>query len=123
MTEQRGGAQSNTEGIEAVFLETHNWGKAARFFQALGFELEFETDHNSGQLRNGDGPYLFIAEVPEDREPQARIVLKVPGPDGFRPDPVVDVVTPFAETHYGTREMTVRDPDGRLWILQAPGKD
>jgi uncharacterized glyoxalase superfamily protein PhnB len=22
-----------TEGIEAVFLETHNWGKAARFFQ------------------------------------------------------------------------------------------
>lgn len=22
-----------TQGIEAVFLETHNWGKAARFFQ------------------------------------------------------------------------------------------
>jgi hypothetical protein len=32
-----------TEGIEAVFLETHNWGKAARFFQALGFDLEFST--------------------------------------------------------------------------------
>ena len=56
-----------TDGIEAVFLETHNWGKAARFFQAFGFELEFETDHNSGQLRNGDGPYLFIAEVPAGR--------------------------------------------------------
>ena len=56
-----------TEGIEAVFLETHNWGKAAKFFQALGFELEFATDHDSGQLRNGDGPYVFIAEVPEDR--------------------------------------------------------
>ena len=26
-----------TDGIEAVFLETHNWGKAAKFFQALGF--------------------------------------------------------------------------------------
>ena len=25
-----------TEGIEAVFLETRNWGKAAKFFQALG---------------------------------------------------------------------------------------
>ena len=36
-----------TEGIEAVFLETRNWGKAAKFFQALGFELEFATDHNS----------------------------------------------------------------------------
>ena len=39
---------TTTEGIEAVFLETHNWGKAAKFFQALGFELEFATDHNSG---------------------------------------------------------------------------
>lgn len=36
-----------TEGIEAVFLTTHNWGKAAKFFQALGYELEFSTDHNS----------------------------------------------------------------------------
>jgi hypothetical protein len=53
-----------TKGIEAMFLETHNWGKAVKFWQELGFELEFSTDHGSGQLRNGDGPYLFIAEVP-----------------------------------------------------------
>ena len=109
-----------TEGIEAVFLETHNWGKAAKFFQALGFELEFATDHNSGQLRSGDGPSVFIAEIPANREPGMRVVLKVPDADSFRPDPAVDVVTPFTGTHYGTREMTVRDPDGRLWILQAP---
>ena len=54
-----------TEGIEAVFLETHNWGKSAKFFQGLGYEIEFATDHNSGQLRRGDSPYLFIAEIPE----------------------------------------------------------
>jgi len=108
-----------TEGFEAVYLETHNWGKSAKFFQALGFELEFSTDHNSGMLRNGDGPWLFIAEVPEDKEPGIQLVLKVPDPDGFRPDPVVDVVAPFADTHFGTREMTIRDPDGRLWTLQA----
>ena len=111
-----------TEGIEAVFLETHNWGKTAKFFQALGYELEFSTDHNSGQLRNGDGPYVFIAEIPEHRQPQTQIVLKVPDADAFRAEPVVEVVTPFEETHYGTRTMTVRDPDGRLWTLQAPGK-
>jgi hypothetical protein len=102
-------------GFEAVFLETHNWGKAAKFFQALGFELEFATDHNSGQFRNGDGPYVFIAEVPEDREPKMQLVLKAPA----ELDPTVEVVTPFEETHYGTREMTVRDPDGRVWTLQA----
>ncbi|GAA4627496.1 glyoxalase [Actinoallomurus vinaceus] len=112
-----------TEGIEAVFMETHNWGKAAKFFQRLGYELEFATDHNSGQLRNGDGPTLFIAEVPEDREPQMQLVLKVPDADAFRLDADIEVVTPFEDTHFGTRLMTVRDPDGRLWSLQAPAKN
>ena len=109
-----------TEGIGAVFVETHNWGRAVRFFQDLGFELEFETDHNSGQLRNGDGPYVFIAEIPPDREPGVQVMLTVPDPDVFRPGPAVEVVSPFEQTHYGTREMIVRDPDGRLWSLQAP---
>jgi len=47
-------------------------------------------------------------------------VLKVGDADRFRPDPAVEVVTPFQATHYGTNEMTVRDPDGRTWSLQAP---
>ncbi|MGH7708048.1 MAG: VOC family protein [Vulcanimicrobiaceae bacterium] len=112
-----------TEGIDAVYLTTHNWGKAAKFFQALGFDLEFETDHNSGQLRNGPGPALFIAEIPASQEPEAHIVLKVADSAAFRPDAVVDVVAPFEDTHWGTREMTVRDPDGRIWRLKAPAKD
>ncbi|AEW99409.1 VOC family protein [Streptantibioticus cattleyicolor] len=112
-----------TEGIEAVFLETHNWGKAAKFYQGLGYQLDFATDHNSGQLRNGDGPYLFIAEVPADREPRTLMVLKVSDEEAFRPGPGIEVVSPFEDTHYGTREATVRDPDGRLWIVQAPGRN
>ena len=111
-----------TEGIEAVFLTTHNWGKAARFFQELGYELEFDTGHSSGQLRNGDGPYLFIAEVPADQAIDTRMVLRTPDPDGFKAGSTAEVVTPFEETHFGTREATVRDPDGRLWSLQAPGQ-
>jgi uncharacterized glyoxalase superfamily protein PhnB len=110
-----------TEGIEAVFLETHNWGKAAKFWQALGFELEFDTGHESGQLRKGDGPYVFIAEVPESKQTRISVVLKVADADAC--NPAVDVVKPFEKTHYGTNEMTVRDPDGREWILQAPLKD
>ena len=111
-----------TEGIEAVFLTTHNWGKEAKFFQSLGFELEFATDRNSALLRNGDGAYVFVAEVPEDQEPQTRLVLRVPDADAFTPGPDLEVITPFEDTHYGTREMTVRDPDGRVWSLQAPAK-
>jgi uncharacterized glyoxalase superfamily protein PhnB len=111
----------STDGIEAVFLTTHNWGRAAAFFQALGFRLEFETDHASGQLRNGDGPYVFIAEVPESEAPGMQLVLKVADAATLALDPVVEVVSPFEDTHWGTRSMTVRDPDGRLWSLQAPG--
>jgi hypothetical protein len=109
-----------TDGIEAVFLETHNWGRAARFFQGLGYELEFETDHNSGQLRNGGtGPSLFIAEIPEDREPGIRMVLTTEDERSFKAGPDAELVTPFEDTHYGTREAVVRDPDGRLWTVQA----
>ncbi|GAA3430454.1 VOC family protein [Kutzneria kofuensis] len=110
-----------TDGIDAVYLTTHNWGRTAKFFQALGFRLDFETDHNSGQLRNGDGPHVFVAEVP-NQDPSMQLVLKVADETKVQLDPTVEVVTPFEDTHYGTREMVVRDPDGRTWTLQAPAK-
>jgi uncharacterized glyoxalase superfamily protein PhnB len=34
----------------------------------------------------------------------------------------VEDVSGWEDTHYGTREMTVRDPDGRTWLLQAAPK-
>lgn len=61
-----------TEGIEGIYVETHNWGRTARFFRELGFAIEFETDHGSGMLRCGDGPYLFVEEVPADHAPGSR---------------------------------------------------
>jgi hypothetical protein len=36
-----------------------------RMWRSPGFTVEFETDHNSGQLHNGAGPNLSIAEIPE----------------------------------------------------------
>ncbi|MBF6169062.1 VOC family protein [Streptomyces gardneri] len=110
-----------TTGIEGVHVETHNWGKTARFFQALGYEPEFTTDHNSGLFRNGDGPYVFIAEVPNYQSPRTQLVLTVTDADTFQPNSDIEVVAPFEATHYGTKEMTVRDPDGREWSLQAQG--
>jgi uncharacterized glyoxalase superfamily protein PhnB len=109
-----------TDGIGAVFLETHNWGKAAKFFQKLGYTVEFETDHNSGQLRNGDGPSLFISEVPESEPTRRNIVLAVADADALELDASVEIVAQWEDTHWGTRLMTVRDPDGREWLLQAP---
>lgn len=113
---------SAVDGIGSVVLETHNWGRAARFFTDLGFELDFETDHHSGQFRAGEGPTVFVVEIPEDRAPRMQVVLQVPDADAYEPAPALDVVSPFEDTHYGTREMEVRDPDGRTWTIRAPGK-
>ena len=40
--------------------------------------------------------------------------------ESFEPDAAIEVVPPFEQTHDGSKEMTVRDPDGRLWLLQEP---
>ncbi len=50
------------------------------------------------------------------------LVLKVADEATFQPGASVDVVRPFEDTHFGTREMTVRDEDRREWSLQAPAK-
>lgn len=111
----------STTGIEGVHLQTHNWGRTAKFLQALGYEIEFTTGDGSGMLRNGDGPYIILVEVPPSESPQVQLALRVPDAGAFEADTGIEVVSGFADTHYGTKEMTVRDPDGRDWSLQAPG--
>ena len=107
-----------TEGVEAIFLTTHNWGRSAKFFQSLGYARL----RNRPQLRPAPqrpGPYLFIAEVPADQAPAMQLVMKVA--DARSPaGPRRRSRLPFQDTHWGTQEMTVRDPDGRVWSLQAP---
>jgi hypothetical protein len=110
----------STTGISTVVLTTHNWGKTAKFLQSLGFTLDFETDHNSGQLRGPDGPPVFVVEVPADQPVETRVVLGVPDAAAFTADPALAVEGEFAATHWGTRDLTVRDPDGRGWTLSAP---
>lgn len=111
------------EGVEGVYLETHNWGKTAKFLQTLGYSLEFASDEGSSMFRRGDSPYLVVQEVPENQPPQTQVILKVLDADAFHSGADLEVVTAFEETHYNTREMAVRDPDGRIWSLQAPAKN
>jgi hypothetical protein len=111
-----------TEGIEGIYVETHNWGRTAKFLRELGFDVEFETDHGSGMLRCGNGPYIFVEELPSDQALQLQVLVRVSDAETCRPGPPVEVVKPFEETHWGTQEMHVRDPDGRIWSLQAPPK-
>lgn len=75
-----------TEGIDGILIETHNWGKTVAFWQDLGYEVEFETDHHSGRLRHPrGGPYLFVAERPHDHPLQLVLGVAVADAAQFTP--------------------------------------
>lgn len=111
---------TNTDGIQGLLIETHNWGKTVAFWQALGYELELETDHHSGQLRHpGGGPFLFIAERPVGT-PIALQVMVTASEATFEPPSAGRVVRPFETQHWGARELVLADPDGRHVSVQTP---
>ena len=49
------------------------------------------------------------------------MLFSVPDAEAFHAAPEIEVVSSFEDTHWGTKQMVVRDPDGRLWNLEAPG--
>ena len=110
-----------TSGVQGLLIETHNWGKTVSFWKALGYELEFETDHHSGQLRHpSGGPFLFIAERAEGASLSLQPMLVASEAAAFTPPGSGTVVRPFEVQHWGVLELLLADPDGRRVSVQAP---
>lgn len=110
-----------TEGISGFVVETHNWGKSVAFWEALGFKLEFETDHHSGQLRHpAGGPWVFVAEHPNANPPAIYPVVAATDAGSFDPLGAGLVDQPFEARHWNVMEAMLLDPDGRHISVQAP---
>ncbi|HEY2516203.1 MAG TPA: hypothetical protein VGI39_35270 [Polyangiaceae bacterium] len=110
-----------TKGIDVLLIETHNWGKSVAFWKSLGYELEFETDHHSGQLRHpAGGPRLFVAERPPGHVLQVVPGLSVEDAAAFAPPASGQVKRPFIREHWGALQMLLADPDGREVAIEAP---
>jgi hypothetical protein len=108
------------DGIRCQYIETHNFGKSAKFWLELGWALE-EDLGNAGVLRApAGGAYIFLEEVPEGRELACEPYFNVVDGGSFAPK--VEVVKPFEDTHWGTKVMQVRDPDGRVFNLEDAGQ-
>ena len=108
-----------TNGFGHYYVETHDWNAAVAFWQSLGYQLEFETDHHSGMLRHPEGaPTVFLAEQSIE-DPLAREVYFA-APAGYEPPDGMHVVSPFAPTHWGTKVMVIQDPDGHRYRIEAP---
>lgn len=105
------------DGIRSLYIETHDFGKAARFWMGLGFAHFLELGGKSGGFRAADGgTYLFLEEVGPDAPLAVEPYFNAVG-EGLPAG--IDVVTPWEDTHWGTRLAEVSDPDGRTWKLEA----
>ena len=110
-----------TKGIKEILIETHNWGSMVAFWQDLGYELEFETDHHSGRLRHpSGGPSIFVAERPHDHTLQVVLGVAVADAARFTPPRSGTVVRPFEKQHWPALQMLLADPDGRQLAVEAP---
>jgi len=120
-TAQREGENMGTTGVEGLIIQTRNWGKTVAFWQALGYQVEFETGRNSGRLEHpAGGPYLFVVERPDGADPEIQPLVGTGNADNFQPPPAGTVEHPFTGRHWGAAEMLLRDPDGRHVSIQAP---
>jgi hypothetical protein len=110
-----------TEGIQGLLIETHNWGKTVAFWKALGYQLEFETGHHSGQLRHpSGGPFLFVAERPEGAALRLQPMIAIHDAATFSVPSSGTVVHPFEAQHWNVLELLLADPDGRHLSVHAP---
>src|SRR3954465_15123496 len=110
-----------SDGIAGILVETHNWGKTVAFWQGLGYELEFDTGHNSGQLRHPrGGPYVFVAERPPGQALRVTLALGAADAERFEPPRAGTVVRGFEPQHFPVLELVLADPDGRELSVHAP---
>ncbi len=105
------------DGVEYVYLETHNWGRTAKFWLELGFELDLDLGSSGRLVHRGSGFALFIEEVPDDRPLAVQFYLRASSPDS-RPGPTAELARDWHDSHWGTRLLELRDPDGRTLFLQ-----
>jgi len=107
-------------GIDHLYSETNHWEASVAFWEGLGFAFEEQwgsEGHRAGRLRSNEA-LVVLAEV--DGAPAANVFFAVDSVDDFLPRTGVDVVTPPEDTHWGTRWLRVRDPDGRIYALEEP---
>ncbi len=105
------------DGIEYIYLETRSWGKSAKFWQTLGYELVLDLGTAGIMRPAGGGAGVFLQEVPPERPLAQAVYLQASSPDFAREWPV-RVVGETIESHWGTQLQTIRDPDGREFVLQ-----
>ena len=106
-------------GIHHLLFETHDFARSVAFWRQLGWDLVEDHGASGKLVLPSGGTYIWLNEVAPDRTPAVDIYYDVTDADHFVPTWPVEIVEPLTVTHWGTKLMKVRDPDGRVVTLQA----
>ena len=110
--------------IDHLYLETRAFEQTVAFWERLGFRLVAQWEsggHRAGRLEAGAAAIV----IAESATPVQTVHFRLADADAYaerlaRQDGVT-VETPLGGTHWGTRWIRVRDPDGRVFALEETG--
>lgn len=106
--------------LDHLYAETRDWEASVRHWEGLGFtfvERWGSEGHRAGRLTAGTAT-VVLAEVPPEARPDFLVFFGLEDADHFVIGSDVEVVAPLEETHWGTRWIRVRDPEGRGAALE-----
>ena len=117
----------SVNAIDHIYVETRRFEEAVSFWEALSFAVadsRGEEGHRACRLVS-EKAAVVLAEVDPMGQPQrATVHFGMSDPETLETDLeasfAVEIVTPLSETHWGTRWIRVRDPDGNLYAIEAP---
>jgi hypothetical protein len=102
-------------GIDYVYVETHDLTTSVTFWEALGFVKKMDLGDAALMSPSAGGPGIFLEAVPAGSPLAFQVYLKADDPTTT---PAVDVAEPWGPSHWDTQLLHVRDPDGRVFVLQ-----
>ncbi len=115
------------EAIDHLYVETASFDAALEFWTALGFRVADqwgEGGHRACRLESGAAA-VVLAQPDDGAQPcPVTVHFRVPDVDRMAADVAdpggdrVSVEVPPEDTHWGTRWMRVRDPDGRVFSIE-----
>ncbi|MBI3723053.1 VOC family protein [bacterium] len=113
------------KAIDHIYVECRSFERTAAFWQGLGFKLAEtwgEGGHRAGALVCG-AARVVLAEAEAGDPERPTVFLAIDDPLGMseklRVAKHVEVATPLEDTHWGTRWIRVRDPEGNVFALEA----
>lgn len=112
--------------IDHAYVETRTFDRTTTFWKELGFDVRESwggPGHRAAIFQRGESRVVVAECAPDDAAQRATVHFDAPdieiiAASASAARETVVVATPLGPTHWGTRWLRVRDPDGNLWAFE-----